>query len=534
MIMWSWKDLFYLMRDTIKMNKQTLILNTVKYLKFTQIYYRLYYLLRNKFRKISGFKYDFVRSSDSVELSLVESCENYSTCMNKKFKMLNFSKKFENEIDWNYDKYGKLWTYNLTYFEYLKDREDIYLIYDFIDTVDGVKDGLEPFPISLRGINWIKFISKYNIKDKKIDDSLYTQYYILLDSLEYHLLGNHLLENAFSLLFGGYYFQDKLLYKKAKEILQKELEEQILDDGAHFELSPMYHSLMLYRILDAYNLVLNNEVFNGELLPILKRKAELMLSFLNVIAFENNDIPLVNDTAFGIAPNPVQLNSYANRIGLDFRKIKLSQSGYRKFVGENYEFFIDVGEVGPTYQAGHAHADTFSFLLYIRGCPVIIDTGTSTYEVDERRFYERSTRAHNTVSINHEDSSQVWAGHRVGKRANVVILEDTTNSVIAEHNGYEQEFGVIHKRSVKCMPNHIIIRDDIFGNKGEAYLHFDPNQEFEIKGTVIFGKGFQIRFDGASNIMKEEAYYSPEFNFKESIYKLEISFKDKLTTEIII
>ena len=83
--------------------------------------------------------------------------------------------------------------------------------------------------------------------------------YILLDNLEYHLLGNHLLENGFSLLFGAYYFQDENLYKKAKEILEKELNEQILDDGAHFELSPMYHQLMLFRVLDCINLVKHNQ-----------------------------------------------------------------------------------------------------------------------------------------------------------------------------------------------------------------------------------------------------------------------------------
>ncbi|MCS2404764.1 heparinase II/III-family protein [Bacteroides salyersiae] len=43
------------------------------------------------------------------------------------------------------------------------------------------------------------------------------------------------------------------------------------------------------------------------------------------------------------------------------------------------------------YQPGHAHADTFTFELHINNRPVIIDTGTSTYEVNEARFYERST-----------------------------------------------------------------------------------------------------------------------------------------------
>ena len=49
-----------------------------------------------------------------------------------------------------------------------------------------------------------------------------------------------------------------LQYKKAVEILREELEEQILNDGGHFELSPMYHQIMLFRVLDCINLIENN------------------------------------------------------------------------------------------------------------------------------------------------------------------------------------------------------------------------------------------------------------------------------------
>ena len=86
---------------------------------------------------------------------------------------------------------------------------------------DELKDGLEPYPTSLRCINWIKYLSKENIQDEVINKSLYNQYLRLLDNLEYHLLGNHLLENGLSLLFGAYYFKDDSLYLKQKKSLKK-------------------------------------------------------------------------------------------------------------------------------------------------------------------------------------------------------------------------------------------------------------------------------------------------------------------------
>ena len=150
------------------MNKLSLLFNTIKYLKPKQIYFRLYYFVRARYRKIIGFKYELIKNTKVTSLNLDKSIENhYSNVDSNKFSFLNFTIKFNNEIDWNCNKYGKLWIYNLTYFEYLKKKEDVSLIYDFIKSIGSVKDGLEPFPISLRGISWIQFLTFYDIKIQK-------------------------------------------------------------------------------------------------------------------------------------------------------------------------------------------------------------------------------------------------------------------------------------------------------------------------------------------------------------------------------
>ena len=195
---------------------------------------------------------------------------------NNSFEFLNLKKEFS-EINWNYSTNGKLWTYNLNYFDFLNQEniskeEGLKLIRNYVSKYSELKDGLEPYPISLRGINWIKFLSRYYIREKNINKVLYNDYLRLVDNLEYHLLANHLLENGFSLLFGAYYFQDEKVYKKAKNILREQLEEQILADGGHYELSPMYHQIILHRVLDCINLVENNSWKDKELFPLLKRK----------------------------------------------------------------------------------------------------------------------------------------------------------------------------------------------------------------------------------------------------------------------
>ena len=94
------------------------------------------------------------------------------------------------------------------------------------------------------------------MRRSRIHDSLFAQYRILNESLEYHLLGNHLLEDGFSLVIGGLYFSNKKWFRKGRKIVTNALNEQVLEDGGHFELSPMYHRILLGRLLDCIHLVL--------------------------------------------------------------------------------------------------------------------------------------------------------------------------------------------------------------------------------------------------------------------------------------
>ena len=390
---------------------------------------------------------------------------NSSLCYShkiKRFTFLNIPHNFSNQIDWNYAEYGKLWTYNLNYFDFLNQENisketGLQLIQDFIKNEDLLKDGKEPYPISLRGINWVKFLSNNQVKDELINNTLYFHYCILFENLEYHLLGNHLLENAFSLLFGAYYFQDEKLYNKSKDLLISELNEQVLKDGAHFELSPMYHQIILSRLLDGIQLIkLNSEWKIDDLLSFLETKASLMISWLCNITYKNGDIPMVNDATFNIAPNSKKILTYAKHLGINSQDIPLSDSGYRKINSNNYELLIDVGNVGPSYQPGHAHSDTFNFELIKEGNPVIVDTGISTYEKNAIRQYERATSSHNTVKIGSKDQTQVWGGFRVAKRAKITHLIEKPNLIEASHDGYLSD-GYKHTRSFLWGEKHLIL-----------------------------------------------------------------------------
>jgi hypothetical protein len=522
--------------------KIKLLLNTVKYLKPIQVFYRLYYFLRNSILSIEVSEktvsiIDEIKWSNKLNTSLSYTNETNS------FIFLNISHSFSGEIDWNYAEYGKLWAYNLNYFDFLIQKEmpreiGIKLIDDYIRNDNILKDGKEPYPISLRGINWVKFLAKNSIRDALIDKTLYHHYRTLLRNLEYHLLGNHLLENAFSLLFGAYYFRDEKLYAKSKKLLISELNEQILNDGAHFELSPMYHKIILSRLLDCIQLIkLNNVWKKDDLLLLMVVKAGLMNSWLKKITYKNGDIPMINDATFNIAPSTRELFNYGKQLGINTQDIPLSDSGYRKINYDNYELLIDVGNVGPHYQPGHAHSDTFNFELIKEGKPIIVDVGTSTYEKNSRRQEERSTSSHNTVKIGDKEQTQVWGGFRVAKRAKITHLVEKPNLIEASHDGYLSD-GYKHTRSFFWKKNNFILTDKInrsTSNSARAYfhLHFSITKPLVDGNTIILeSSGVSFEFENASNINIDEYQLSAGFNKTNLAYRIVVLFDQTLKTKI--
>ena len=292
-----------------------------------------------------------------------------------------------------------------------------------VDTHHKKGVGWDPYPSSLRIVNWIKWILENNINDKKIISSLFEQVHNLDNSVEFHILGNHIFANAKALIFAGIFFDGTngdIWYRKGCKILQKELREQFLKDSGHFELSPMYHSIMIEDILDLLNLSIASD--DEKLITLLKPRINGMLNWLETMMHPDGNIAFFNDSVFGISSTFTELCKYADRLGHHhlrkgiFSKI-LPESGYTRLQNKDALLLFDHGHVGPTYQPGHAHADTLSFELSLFGKRVISNLGISTYERNSLRCKQRSTNNHSTVVIDDLNSSDVWASFRVGKRA---------------------------------------------------------------------------------------------------------------------
>lgn len=485
-----------------------LLFRTVKHLKLTQVFHQVKYRLRK-------LAYVALEAPNIDVCGLqTEPIPRWKCCDGNLFTFLNLSHEF---TGWGFNEYGNLWTYNQNYFDWLNQEgmtaeEGCKWIDKFIDEILSFKVqspmSLDPYPIALRSINWAKFFCRFpETSQKQRLDALYSQIKLLEKKLEYHLLGNHLLEDAYAMYIVGAFFKEEQLIKKATILLLSQLDEQVLPDGAHYEQSPMYHCILLDRLLDCFNINPNE---------VLASYAKKMLGHLESVVYADGSIPLLNDSANGIAPLPAPLFDYAKRVGLEWKPIPMKECGYRKLKSDHLEAIVDVGNITATYQPGHTHADTFSYELRIGGKPVVVDTGISTYNKDGQRQYERSTAAHNTVAICGEDSSEVWGGFRIGKRAKVYDLKEEDNSITAIHNGYKQPC----KRRFELKDGFFQV-EDVYDGDAISCIHLV--EDFDIN---------RISVNGAKKIEIEEGKYSTEYNQFKNCKVMKISFNGKINYSI--
>ncbi len=522
--------------------KVRLLLATVSHLKWIQIKYQIIYRLKKPGTLLKYCESSVVKIDQPLSFRIMPPVYK-SFLEGNIFVFLNQTVDFGKEIDWNFQGNGKLWNYNLQYGNFLLQEEvtvaaKVRLIKSIYSWLKDGRLNLEPYPASLRIINIIRFVTQENILDQDILVSLRGELSYLSVHPEYHIMGNHLLENGFSLIVGGAFFNNIEWLTQGRQIIESELNEQILNDGAHFELSPMYHQIIFFRLLELIDWYSEYEKVDKGFLSFLKDKAALMLSWLKVITFRNGDIPHLNDSSDCISYSTDWLAQYSAMLNVEQdQSVSIKESGYRTFSNNDYECVIDLAQIGPSYQAGHGHSDALSFILYANSKPVFVEQGTSTYQIGARRNTERSTSAHNTVEVNYMNQSNVWSGFRVGNRANVKILNETGSKFAGTQDGYKA-IGLLHKRAFDFQLSKIEIVDELIGKTAVnsiAYFHLHPDLiiQRQDNSVIIDGIGL-ITFDGNVKVSIENYEMANGFNSYLTGKRILVNFDRKLISNIIL
>lgn len=526
--------------------------HTIRHLYCFQIIGRLYFIIKRRFGLIRpAYSPQSIAGEiiPSVPFLLYEPWNKSSDIENGRFCFLNKTIDMGTAIDWNIESGSLLWKYNLHYFQYLpiiNRHIQVDICRQWIQNNKCYKGvGWNPYPLSLRIVNWIKS----RVSDKDILKSLYEQSSYQYRSIEYFYSGNHLLENARALIFAGIYFdgigESKKWKEKGLEIFRTELPDQILKDGGFYERSPMYHALMLEVLLDVLN-ILGREHPDRTLFT---ENAEKMSDFLLSMTHPSGKIALFNDTTEEIAPPVSTLLSYVKNLILytPEKKTVFPDSGYYIVDKDPIYCIIDGGPPGPDHLLAHAHADIFSYELSVFGEKIIVDTGVYEYKAGKMRNYNRSTRAHNTVCIDMVNQIECWNSFRVARRYKPynVFLTEIDNKLFeyqGEYDGYSKMIGdgIIHKRNMKFyIEQRKIEMLDTVDGKGIHYIENSIHLHPEVKITNDYNtlrisrNNIKISLHTNNSYMIEDSWYCPQFGLKLPNKAIRIGGEMKLPSEVL-
>ena len=535
-------------------NHQKRFYNTVKYLKFKQIVWRIWY----KFHKVSSVGVHPLRTSTMGQVWVDHARRQPSLISAQSFDFLGETGDLD-QLGWDGPNKSKLWRYNQHYFDDLNARDSndriawhrTLITTWILENNVGEGSGWEPYPTSLRIVNWVKFALSKSELSTEAQESLAIQARWLSRHIEWHVLGNHLMANAKALYFCGLFFEGNeadTWRKTGLAIMLNELHEQILPDGGHFELSPMYHALALEDYLDIVNVA---KCFShSEDVIKLEQAIPSMLTWLRLMSHPDGKISFFNDSATNIAPENSQIFEYAARLEIKFSYTFghkfLPQSGYFRLENTNSVLIGDVAKIGPDYLPSHAHADTLSFEFSLFDQRLIVNSGTSEYGIGSERLRQRGTPAHSTLSINGKNSSDVWSGFRVGTRARpgAVAFQtfDTEATVQGSHDGYRVEAGSpVHCRKWSLKPGSLEIEDTVSGKSSYTIdavfrLHPSVSAVQGKKNTLLLtlSSGHTAIFAHAADVdvVMEATTWHPKFGTTEESSLIRCTKKGKETINL--
>jgi uncharacterized heparinase superfamily protein len=453
-------------------------------------------------------------------------------------------------MQWNPPAAKRLWRYNLHYFDFLGDatrpvQEKCFLLDDWVAAnPQGSEPAWEPYTASLRIVNWCRFIDALPVEQVRESwvRSLYDQARWLEKNLELHILANHYFENVKAMLFAGAFFNDgnsaRWLAAFQRELVAQ-LREQTLTDGGHYERSPQYHCVLLDGYLDIFELAAAHPtLFAAATLDTLEATIRAGVALLQAIATPDDDYPLFNDSASS-ALKPSTIIQRAQRWNLPSAApaagiVDLPDTGLYGWKSANEYFLIDCGDIGPSYQPGHTHCDFLSYVLMTGGEWLVVDSGVYEYEPGEMRRYVRSTAAHNTVSVDGLEQSQVWGEFRVGRRARRLAASLTQRADGIVFDGAYRGFaagssGIEHRRRTTLTVDaanrirNLRVEDEISARRAltaQSFIHLHPDLRATVEADrVTLHRGQTVaatlHLENVGTMETASGWYCPQFGTKQ-------------------
>jgi heparinase II/III-like protein len=331
----------------------------------------------------------------------------------------------------------------------------------------------------------------------------------------YIATSNHYLSDVAGLLWLGVMvpeLRDAESWRKfgLKELL-REMDKQVLPDGADFESSTGYHRFVTELFLYSFLLCRENGI---AIESRYWKKLRAMLLYIRAYLRPDGFAPLIGDTDGGqflpIEQKRADDHAYLPAIGADvFNDPTLNEpepaskafrdAGTYIMRHEDHYLCFNTSAAGINGRGSHGHNDALSIEVSAGGVAFIVDPGTYIYTGDlQRRHDFRSTAYHSTVKIDgvEQNTTERDAPFVIGDEAQprVLLWEKNADAdkIVAEHYGYQRlKHPLTHRRTVvfsKCERSWLI-EDEFLGDAVdhlfEARFHFAPGLQVNPNETQV-------------------------------------------------
>lgn len=384
----------------------------------------------------------------------------------------------------------KLHLHYMEYLHELQPSDACALMHDWAERVpphapDFWRDSWNCYALSIRTVTWLDILSdcpetRIGVDVGRILQSVAAQIRFLERNLEQDIGGNHLMKNIRALMRAASCFdgpEAERWLRTGRVLLGRELEEQILSDGMHFERSPSYHLQVMEDLVDIRRCLGFRRPHECHALDCcLQRMATVARSFTHPDGMPS----LFADGGLHMAARLEDVLAAMRGFGLEIGHgevhapgpWRLAEAGYVGLTTGEEAIIFDCGPVGPEHLPAHGHGDALAIEWSVRGERFLVDAGVFEYHAGARRAYSRSTLAHNTVTLSNADQSEFWSAFRVGRRARVTVHrwepDETGFHIEASHDGYRRLAGKpVHVRTLRAQPGKLDVTDRIDGGRGQ-------------------------------------------------------------------
>ena len=448
--------------------------------------------------------------------------------------------------------------------------------------------------VAIRAANWALALEMVRTYPASEDAwimayrSLFEHGQFIRSNLEdkYEVTSNHFLSNVVGLFYLAQVFQESKEANKWEEFsrnaIEREMQVQVLPDGADFESSVPYHRLVAELFLGVVKVSdQSGRPFSGQLRTRLQEMVEFLLGVLRPDGLmpqmgdaDDGRLHILTDYGTWKPQDARHLLASASHVlgiaewyhysgvkgqweafwwsgGADLDGFRadpipplerhFSDAGIAIHRSPQAYLAITNGIVGTKGFGNHKHNDLLSFEYHPDGMPLIVDPGSYVYTSDPAaRNVFRSTAYHNTLMIDgieQNETNPEWI-FRLFEKASPETLEYRTTGEAfiyrGRHIGYTRlEYPVVHERSFELARGKgtLSITDRLEGSgthKLSWHFHLAPAVEVTLEAGEIrlFQKeaGMHWQLTVPANVMVScfPAWYSPSYGIRIPCQALEL------------